>query len=72
MKIEGENVVMSKDRMICIILNASRMSKKRFTEGVPLWSLVSSLTGQGCTTSTEICEQLGLKPCSSAGLPEAL
>lgn len=38
---------------------------KKFS-GVPLWSFVGSLTGNGATYSAEICLELGWDPCARA------
>lgn len=47
--------------MQCVITNAVRMCSREFLR-VPLWSIVSSLTGHGSGFSIEICKELNLDP----------
>lgn len=48
-------------RLRCLFQNAHRLLKRRYS-GLPLWSLVSDLTGYGSTVSGEICMRLNLDP----------
>lgn len=44
-----------------IIKNIHAIARRKF-HGVPLWSLVSSITGHGSGYSIEICNSAGLDP----------
>lgn len=52
---------LSNDRMKCLISNSISMMRQREL-GVPLWSIVGSLTGHGSGYSCMICKELGLEP----------
>lgn len=53
-----------RSRLISIITNAARMARAGRSK-MAMWSFVSQLTGFGCTTSTELCHDLGIPPCST-------
>lgn len=53
-------------RLRVLIINAHRLLGRKY-RGSPLWSLVSDLTGHGCTVSTEICQSVNLAPCQPCG-----
>lgn len=53
-------------RFRSIILNCHRLLRHKYRR-VPLWALVSDITGFGSTTSTQLCNDIGLDPHQNAG-----
>lgn len=49
------------ERMKCVVVNVVRMLPARELR-VPLWSIVSHMTGHGSGYSVEICKELDLDP----------
>jgi len=45
-----------------IMRNAMRLLKTKY-RGRPAWALVADITGFGCTSATEVCQELGIDPC---------
>ena len=60
MTIKSEHVIAG-PRLTCLISNAHRLLKARYRKS-PLWALVADLTGNGSTTSAEICRDAGYDP----------
>lgn len=56
----------SGDRLTALIANAHRLLRRRY-KGLPLWALVSDLTGNGGSTSVALCREAGYDPSQPCG-----
>jgi hypothetical protein len=64
--VNGLGHVIAGKRLTCLISNAHRLLKGRYRQS-PLWALVSDLTGNGSTTSVDICRAAGFDPSQPCG-----